>query len=127
VQPFPDDPDRAHAASIDNALELLRRAETVVWCPEGRRSPTGELEPFTAGIGPLLREARAAVPTAIHGAFEALPKHRAWPRLGKLRVTFGPALRFTDAERTGDTAELRAAAEAAVRTLLVESAAPPAH
>jgi long-chain acyl-CoA synthetase len=124
VQAFPVDPDRDLAGSIETARELLRRGESVVWFPEGRRSPTGELEPFTAGIGQLLRDAPAAVPTAVHGTFDALPKHRTWPRLRPLRVTFGPPLRFTEAQRGADTTALRVEVEAALRALLAESVPP---
>jgi long-chain acyl-CoA synthetase len=122
VQAFPVDPDRDLAGSIETARELMRRGESVVWFPEGPRTPPGEIEPFTAGIGRLLRDAPAAVPTAIHGTFEAWPKHRARPRRAKVHVAFGPPRRFTEAERGGDTDALRNELETALRALYAETA-----
>lgn len=88
---FPVDPDRDLAGAIETARGLLRQGRSIVWFPEGRRSPTGEVLPFQLGIGLLLaRTGAAAVPAAIGGTFEAWPKHRAWPVLGQpLRVAFG--------------------------------------
>jgi long-chain acyl-CoA synthetase len=96
AQVFPVDPDRDLAAAIRTARELLAAGHSVVWFPEGRRSPTGELEKFQAGIGLLLQNQQiAAVPTAIEGTFSAWPKHRRWPRRGaRVGVTFGSARAF---------------------------------
>ena len=77
AQVFPVDPDRDLAAAVRTARELLDRGYDVVWFPEGRRSPTGELQKFEGGVGVLAKGlAAAVVPAAIDGTFEAWPKHR---------------------------------------------------
>jgi long-chain acyl-CoA synthetase len=113
AQVIPLDPDRELAAALDTARELLHQGYSIVWFPEGRRSPTGELGRFHHGIGLLLGDSGArAVPTAIEGSFAAWPKHRRWPRSGSLSVTFGTRLRATAASSAS------AALESAVRELL---------
>jgi long-chain acyl-CoA synthetase len=114
TQVFPVDPDRDLAGAIGTARALLQQGYSVVWFPEGRRSPTGELEPFQAGVALLLQEHEAvALPTAIRGTFAAWPKHRRWPRARRVEVTFGePLAGGADPERA------RAGLEHAVRALL---------
>lgn len=122
AQVVPLDPDRDLAAALDTARELLRQGYSIVWFPEGRRSPTGELGPFHRGIGLLLGDSGArAVPTAIEGTFEAWPKYRRWPRRGSLSVTFGTPLCSVTASSAS------AALESAVRVLLDSGRQPAAQ
>jgi long-chain acyl-CoA synthetase len=77
------------------------------------------LQSFQTGVGMLLKGGVAtAIPTAIHGAFAAWPKHERWPRFAPVRVAFGAPLRFTGGE---SPEEIRAALERAVRELLAAS------
>jgi long-chain acyl-CoA synthetase len=90
AQIVPVDPDRGVAASLAIGLVVLKRGHGLVWFPEGRRSPDGELEPFQAGVGHVLqRSGVPAVPVWIGGTREALPPGRAIPRFPRLTVTFG--------------------------------------
>jgi long-chain acyl-CoA synthetase len=62
----------------------------LVWFPEGRRSPTGEIMTFLPGVGLLLNETGAkAVPVRISGTYAAWPRTRRWPRLRRLSIVFG--------------------------------------
>lgn len=116
TQVFPVDPDRDLATAVRTARELLEAGYSVVWFPEGRRSPTGELTPFQSGVGLLLPGRHTtAVPTAISGTFAAWPKHRGWPRPGRVSVTFGTALTFPTELRA---AEISRQLEQAVGALL---------
>ena len=116
TQVFPVDPDRDLAAAIRTARELLEQGYDVVWFPEGRRSPTGELQTLEPGVGALVQGVAATVvPAAISGTFAAWPKQRRWPRRGRVRITFGAPL-----EGAGERppAELKTALEHALRRLL---------
>jgi long-chain acyl-CoA synthetase len=89
---LPVDPDREPARALAQGAAALRQGRRLVWFPEGRISPTGEINPFLPGVGVLLQETGArAVPVRLVGTFEALPRHRRWPRPGRLRVVFGAA------------------------------------
>ncbi len=119
-QVLPIDPDRDLAAAIETARNLLRRGYSIVWFPEGRRSPTGELGPFLRGMGRVVLHSDAdAVPVAIRGTFDAWPKHRLLPRLRQVSVTFGEPLRFCEQDPDGRAAvRITKDIEDAVRALL---------
>jgi long-chain acyl-CoA synthetase len=105
TQVMPVDPDRDLASAIGTARALMQRGYSIVWFPEGRRSPTGEVGPFFGGIGQLLLDTKAAaLPTAIRGTFEALPKQRRWPRLLPLGVKFGEPLTLRESLADGRAA-----------------------
>ncbi len=93
AQIVPVDPDRGPAAALAFGLRILERGDTLVWFPEGRRSPSGELLPFLPGVGLLLaRSGAAAAPARILGSFAALPRGRRLPHLRRLTVLFGRPL-----------------------------------
>jgi long-chain acyl-CoA synthetase len=116
AQVFPVDPDRDLAGAVRTARELLSQGYDVVWFPEGRRSPTGDLQAFERGVGVLVQGVAASVvPAAIAGTFAAWPKHRRWPRPARVRVAFGAPL---DAESVREPAELKGLLERAIRKLL---------
>jgi long-chain acyl-CoA synthetase len=123
TQVFPVDPDRDLAGAIRTARGLLEQGYSVVWFPEGRRSPSGELGPFQAGVGLLLEGGAAvAVPVAIRGTFEAWPKHRRQPRLNRIAVVFGePVARPASNVPGRDPERIRTALEQAVRALLART------
>jgi long-chain acyl-CoA synthetase len=116
TQVFAVDPERDLTGAIRTARELLARGYDVVWFPEGRRSPTGELQPLEAGAGVLAQGAAAAVvPVAIAGTYAAWPRHKRWPRPARVRVAFGTPL---DGAGAREPRELTAALERALRALL---------
>lgn len=119
-QVLPVDPDRDLAAAIETAREVLRRGYSIVWFPEGRRSPTGELGPFLYGMGRVVLRSEADVmPVAIRGTFDAWPKQRLLPRFKRISVTFGQPLRFRDDDSDGRAAvRISNDTEASVRALL---------
>ena len=122
AQVFPVDPDRDPTGAMRTAQRLLEHGHSVVWFPEGWRSPTGELQAFQTGVGVLLKSGgTTAIPTAIHGAFAAWPKHERWPRLAPVRVTFGQPLRFSADE---SPEAIRDALQRAVAELIAAGAAP---
>ncbi len=101
--------------TIEHCAWLLDHDWSILIFPEGTRSATGEIGQFKAGAGLLAVELGVpVVPVRLTGVRELLPKGRALPRPGKVKVRFGPALRF---ERGTPYPEAAAAIEAAVRAL----------
>jgi long-chain acyl-CoA synthetase len=116
TQVFPVDADRDLAAAVRTAHELLEQGHSVVWFPEGRRSPDGRLQSFQPGVGAVLQgTAAAVVPCAITGTFAAWPRHRRWPRLARVEVAFGEPLDIDAAQAPAAVAGLL---ESAVGDLL---------
>ena len=98
----PLDPERAPAEGLDYGLAVLARGDALVWFPEGRRSPTGEVEPFLRGIGSLLaRSGVPAIPVRITGSFAAWPRRQRWPRRADVTVIFGDPTPPSALEATG--------------------------
>ena len=58
--------------------------------PEGTRTRDGQIAPFRPGFTALaVRSGAAILPVAIEGAFQAWPRWRKFPGLGRIRVHFG--------------------------------------
>jgi long-chain acyl-CoA synthetase len=111
---LPIDPDRdpgAALALVDKALETKNR---LVWFPEGRRSPTGEITDFLPGIALVLERTGAkAVPVHISGSYEAWPRSRKLPRPHKVTIRFGAPISADElAERGKDENRHRGIARA---------------
>ncbi len=82
--------EREPAHALEVSAAILRRGDSIVWFPEGWRSPDGKLQPFLPGIGHLLEEVPTpVVPAFIDGTFEALPRDRSFPKLHSIRVRIG--------------------------------------
>lgn len=76
--------------AMRQAVALMRGGQAVVLFPEGTRSPDGRVQPFRAGFALLAAQAGVPmVPVAIDGAFEAWPRQRRFPWLGRVRVAYG--------------------------------------
>jgi len=102
VRMFPVD-ERQPAASLGYARAVLQRGETLMWFPEGWRSPDGELQRFMPGLGHLLAQGGVrVVPARISGAFAAWPRSRTLPRLVPIAVAFGAPLAAPTADAVRD-------------------------
>lgn len=102
---LPIDPDRDPGATLDLVGAALQRKQRLVWFPEGRLSPTGEITAFLPGIALVLERAGAsAVPVHIDGTFKALPRTRFIPRPHKVVVTFGEPISADSLAATGQGA-----------------------
>lgn len=87
---LPIDPGAAPRSSLALAAACLRRGSSLVWFPEGQRSPDGALQPLRPGIGVLLRvQPVPVIPVWIEGTREALPPGRLLPRPARVRVRIG--------------------------------------
>lgn len=93
VGSIPIDLDGMGLAGIRESLRRLKDGGVVVVFPEGTRSPDGKIAPFKPGFVPLAVRSRASVlPCAIEGAHGCWPRGRKFPRLGRIRVHFGPPI-----------------------------------
>ncbi len=87
---LPVDPNRGVRSSLAAAAAVLQRGESLVWFPEGERSPSGELQRFQPGIGMLLERFEVPVlPVYIRGTYEAWPRGQWFPRLARVTLVFG--------------------------------------
>ncbi len=91
------------------AAEALRRKESLIWYPEGRRSPSGELIEFRQGIGLLLSHYRTdVVPVILRDTDRAMPIGKL-PRPWPVHIEFASPVSVDELERrgSGDTPHAR--------------------
>ncbi len=99
--------DKADAAALQIAVELLRRGEVVMVFPEGTRNRDGTARPRTGAARLALRTGTPLVPAALLGTddFRLVP-----PRLPRFAVAYGPPI------ATGDLAGLSSREAARIAT-----------
>ena len=89
-QSIPVDQERPDPGSVKTIFRRLKAGRKVIVFPEGNRAPDGLLQRGEPGIGLLIAKANVPVlPVRIFGAFEALPRHLAFPRPHTITVVFG--------------------------------------
>ena len=93
--PVDRDDTRAALASLDIALDVLRRGEAFGIYPEGTRSRDGRLYRGRTGVAHLaLTSGAPVVPVGLIGTQDLQPVGSRFPRLAKVTVRFGEPLRF---------------------------------
>jgi len=87
---LPIDPGSAPRRSLAIAAACLERGHSLIWFPEGERSPDGKLQRLRPGIGLVLAAQRVPViPVWIDGTREVMPPGQRFPRPGKVRLIIG--------------------------------------
>jgi long-chain acyl-CoA synthetase len=118
AQVFPVD-DRKPAETLAYAKAALAEGTHLIWFPESWRSPDGKLQQFSRGVGIMVMDRRpTVVPARIEGTFEALPRHKTFPRLTRVRIAFGEPIAPAEFEPCGGAADPAAAAAALIRERL---------
>lgn len=81
--------------TIGRSVEALRDGAAVGIFPEGRISYDGKIQRGRAGIGWAAALTGApVVPAAIRGSFHVLPRHRRFPRPGRIEIRLGEPCTF---------------------------------
>ena len=89
-------------SSIQYMAQALRAGKNLMIFPEGRRTNTGEMGEFKKTFAILAKElCIPIVPVRITGAFEALPRHKSFPRPSKVTVEYLPVI-VADAKKSYD-------------------------
>ena len=87
---LPIDPGSAPRRSLALAAACVARGHSLIWFPEGARSPDGKLQRLRPGIGLVLAaQPVPVVPVWIEGTREVLAPGQRFPRFGKVRVIIG--------------------------------------
>lgn len=100
-------------AAIRTALEQLAMGRAVLVFPEGSRTPDGAMHPFKRGVWLLLSRAACPVlPIAVEGAYDAMPRGQALPRVGgPVAVLIGEPIDSASLRAMGSDAALEHLAE----------------
>ncbi len=113
----------AARAAIDTGLRVLASGQLFGIYPEGTRSPDGRLHRGKTGVARLALESGAPViPVAMLNADEIQPIGKLIPVVKRVRIRFGPPLRFGRyADRAGDRFVERAVTDEIMYELMVLS------
>jgi cytidylate kinase len=85
----------ADAAALRVALRVLEQGGALLVFPEGTRGPEGQLREPKPGAALLaVLSGAPVVPVFVRGSGRAWPRGRRLPRPAKVKVAFGPSLRF---------------------------------
>jgi 1-acyl-sn-glycerol-3-phosphate acyltransferase len=88
-------------------LRLLRNGEAVGLSPEGTRSSTGDMLPFTDGATKLALHAQVPIlPVALHGTRELMPPGTYGFKPGKVYLKIGELFELSDSYDKPITPEL---------------------
>jgi len=99
----PIDRDASMVAAMKAVIGRLKAGRAVTVFPEGSRTADGRLGEFKPGFAILAKRAEVPiVPVAIVGAFECWPRTRPFPRPGRIRLEFGPALSAAEVAALGE-------------------------
>jgi len=91
--PFPQ--GSAYRPSLEYTGELLDRGHWILIFPEGEVSPDGKVRSFKKGIGMIAERTGADIlPVSIDGMNRVLPPGSHFPRRARVRVRFGPLMRY---------------------------------
>lgn len=87
----------ADLGAMKRIIDLIKSGEIVLMFPEGTRSVDGSLGPGREGIGVFVRHAKAdVIPCYISGSWRALPKGAIFPHPCKIRIAYGPVIRYEE-------------------------------
>ncbi|MBK1704966.1 AMP-binding protein [Halochromatium glycolicum] len=119
---LPVDPSANPLTSLVLGAAALERDCMLIWFPEGRRSPDGQLQPFRSGIGSLaLAQDVPILPVHIQGTREALPPGSLRLRLRPVALRVGAPVRaetlMEEGQGDNDAERIANALQARVRAL----------
>ena len=104
IKVVPVDPDSHLRQALRLGAEGLRRNLILCVFPEGTRSIDGKLKKFRKGPGILAKELEVpAIPVAITGTYEALPRGTSKIRFHPVTVSFGKLLGRSSDQNTHDS------------------------
>ena len=111
------------AITVRLAAERIRSGASVLFFPEGTRTPTGAMQAFKRGAFHLALESGAPIlPVAIIGTYEILPRNKWLPQWGRhVTIKIGEAIQPREVAPENLRAEeirVMREVEAAVRELL---------
>jgi 1-acyl-sn-glycerol-3-phosphate acyltransferase len=110
---FPVERSGAKGRATRLAREMLGNGWNLLVFPEGTRSKDGWVRDFRLGAARLAVEnAVPAVPIAIRGSYQAMPRGKGWPAKGRLPVSvrYGRPVHPRDGENATDFNERMRAA-----------------
>jgi 1-acyl-sn-glycerol-3-phosphate acyltransferase len=97
---FPVKQGAGDVGAMKETIARLQEGHALNIYPEGTRTLDGELQPIEKGIALVVRKAKVpVVPVVIDGSFDAWPKGHKMFHASKIRILYGHAIDFSNADR----------------------------
>jgi 1-acyl-sn-glycerol-3-phosphate acyltransferase len=92
---MPLDRGSADLGAMRAGLRLLKDGKLLLLFPEGTRTQDGSIGELQPGLAVLAsRSGAVVVPAVIDGAYEAWPRKKLLPGLGRVRVAYGRPMKY---------------------------------
>ena len=93
----------ADLTAMKKIIEKLKNGSAVCLFPEATRTSDGKIAEIKPGFSLLVRRSGATViPMVIDGAFECWPRTQKFPKLGKVRTSYGRPITAQQVKELGD-------------------------
>ena len=103
VYAIPIKRSRGDFAAIKKIIDKLKQGRAVCLYPEGTRTSDGKIADIKPGFGLISRRGGAkVVPAVIDGAFECWPRHKRFPSIGKVAVSYGRPITVEQVRQLGN-------------------------
>jgi 1-acyl-sn-glycerol-3-phosphate acyltransferase len=100
---FPIDRDNPKPSSIKEAVRRLKKGESIVLFPEGKRSETGDLLEARRGVDVIAKISKVTiVPTLLVGSDKALPLKAKWLKRANISVVFGKPIYYKTQDKSDE-------------------------
>jgi 1-acyl-sn-glycerol-3-phosphate acyltransferase len=89
--------------AMRKVIKNLKENKAVCLFPEGTRSPDGKIGEIKPGFSLISRKSGASIlPVVIDGAFEAWPRDKKYPGLGKVAIKYGTVKTCDEIKEMGE-------------------------
>jgi 1-acyl-sn-glycerol-3-phosphate acyltransferase len=96
VNAVPVDRDGGGAAGLRAIMDRLEAGGAIILFPEGTRTRDGQLQPARSGVGlTVIKSTAPVVPVRVFGTYDAMGRHRGFPRPVSVAVKYGKPMDFT--------------------------------
>ncbi len=109
---IPLDRDGSGIGGLKEMIRRLKRGELVALFPEGTRTSDGEVAKLKSGFTMVARRCKSVIiPVGMDGAYQVWPKGKAIPGFGRIAVSVGKPIPFSEYKDLTDDALVLLVAE----------------
>ena len=103
VNTIPIKRGQADLSAMKTVISKIKQGWGMCLFPEATRTSNGKIADIKPGLGLISRRTGAkVVPVVIDGAFECWPRHKKFPSLGRIGISYGEPITSEKVKELGD-------------------------